>query len=184
MDGEIPNGTRGGTCTAASESLLGPLLSVLLLLLSLLPSHCLTPALWLLLPACTHLRVLVFGPVQSLILLFSLHQHSTTTCPCSQVAQPYGLPSALILPPQLSRLTPLPSPLCLRQDMATLLARGPAWRALSTKDSNFLVSSMPQSRGCYQMQGFFEEAMLSLCNLELQQADFHYHCLDITTKTG
>lgn len=31
MNGEIPNGTRAETCTAIPESLLGPLLPVLLL---------------------------------------------------------------------------------------------------------------------------------------------------------
>ena len=80
MNGKIPNGTRAGTCTAGPESMLGPLLPVLLLSLFCLIAAS-PPALWLLLPTCTHLPVLVFEPVQSLLLVFSSYQHTTPTTP-------------------------------------------------------------------------------------------------------
>lgn len=123
--------------------------------------------------------VLVFESVQSLLLVFSSYHCTITPLLNCSTLWAFFCPDPA---PQLCHLTPLPPPLCLRQDTATFLAHGPAWRALNTRDKNFLIFSMSQSHGCYQMQ-FFQGSCASLCSWGLEQAHFHYYCLEIT-KNG
>lgn len=140
------------------------------------------PALWLLRPTCTHLPVLslsLYSHVAS-PLVFSSYQHNTTTIsPLLPKCSAFGAVFCLDPASTAQHVTPLPSPLNLRQDLAMLLACCPAWASLSTRDNNFLGFCVPQCHGCYQMQNS-EEAMLSLCSSGLEH--FYYHCLEVTRE--
>lgn len=177
MNGEIPNGTRAETCTAGPESLLGLLLPMLLLSLFCLITA-LPPALRLLLPTCPHLPVMVSGPVQSLLQVFSSYQHNTLS-PAPKFLNPMGflLPWSCLHSSATSLLSHL---LCVwgRTWPLSLLVVQPGehWVLNIIISLGFFCAPKPW---LLPDAGFFVEAVLSLCSSGLEQAYFCYHCSEI-----